>query len=127
MIPKVYIASKMHHAPKWREAYSREDIHVVSRWPFLETQVDDRPSNCRKFWQDDFTDVQSCAVLILFAEEGENLRGALVEVGIALALGKFVIVIGEHHDHGTWWHHPLVRRVDDFEKAVGLAGRLIND
>lgn len=124
MIPKIYIASKMHHAPKWRAAYSRPDIHVVSRWPFLETQVDDCDTNCRKFWQDDFTDISSCDILILFAEEGENLRGALVEVGIAMGLGKQIIVIGDHSDHGTWWHHPLVRKVVDLEAAMKLAGRL---
>lgn len=125
MIPKVYIASKMHHAPRWREAYSRPDIHVVSRWPFLEPAVDCRTTNCQKFWQDDFTDINSCDVLILFVGGDEKLRGALVEVGIALGLGKFVIVIGDHHDHGTWWHHPLVRKVTNFESAVHTAKALI--
>lgn len=123
-VPKVYIASKIRYAPVWRELYSHSDIHIVSRWPFLETQVDDRPTNCRKFWQDDFTDVSSADILILFAEEGENLRGALVEVGIALGLGKHIIVIGDHKDHGTWWHHPQVKKVINLEQAIKLARRL---
>lgn len=123
-IPKIYIASKMHHAPRWREAYSREDIHIVSRWPFLEPSIDSRPSNCRKFWQDDFIDIQTADIIIVYVEEGEKLRGALVEVGVALAFGKFVVVIGDYPDFGTWRFHPQVVCAADFEDAIAMVKRL---
>lgn len=126
MIPRVYIASKMHHAEQWRELYKRADIHLVSRWPFLEPFVEPEAANAQFFWQDDMADVRACHVLFVYALEGEHLRGALVEAGAALALGKLVIVIGAPHpDYGTWMHHPNVKAVDTIDAAIDLVRTLL--
>lgn len=117
-IIKVYIASKMQHAARWRNLYSKyAHVHVVSRWPFLEPSVEPDEDNARKFWQDDVADIQAADAVIVYAEPEEKLRGALVEAGIAIGLGKLVIVIGDHPDFGTWIHHPQVRRADDLVSA----------
>lgn len=117
---KVYFASKMEHAEKWRKLYTR--CHISSRWPFLEPFVEPTPENARKFWQDDYTDIRNCGVLICYAEEGEKLRGALVEVGMALGMGKQVWLIGDHTDFGTWRYHPQISIYPDLETALaGLA------
>jgi len=118
MTPRVYIASKMHHAPAWRDLYQLPDIHFVSRWPFLEPFVEPSATNARCFWQDDMADVRACHAMIVYALEGEQLRGALVEAGAALALGKLVVVVGDHVDYGTWQHHPNVMRVATLENAI---------
>lgn len=122
MTPRLYIASKMHHAEQWRELYKRADIHLVSRWPFLEPFIDPEAANAQFFWQDDMADVRACNVLIVYALEGEHLRGALVEAGAAIALGKLVIVVGgPHPDYGTWMHHPHVRAAETIDQAIGMA------
>lgn len=126
MIPKIYIASKMQHAPRWRQEYERADVHIVSRWPFLEPFIDCGESNCRKFWQDDFADIQSADAVVVYVEEGEKLRGALVEAGIAIGLGKLVVVIGEHPDFGTWSFHPSVKRAADFDLAIKLVKKIVH-
>lgn len=120
MIPRVYVASKMQHAPMWRELYRSPRIHLVSRWPFLEPFIEPDPEHAKFFWQDDLADVRSCHACIVYAEPGEHLRGALVEAGAALALNKLVVVVGEHPDFGTWQYHPLVGAVDTIDDAVNM-------
>jgi nucleoside 2-deoxyribosyltransferase len=115
---KIYMASKMHHAEEWRDLYSRKNIHVVSRWPFLEPFVEPSPGNAVKFWEDDLADIARCDALVLYGQSTEKLRGALVEAGIALALGKLVMVIGEHDDYGTWRYHPRVMNYETLEGAL---------
>jgi nucleoside 2-deoxyribosyltransferase len=124
-IPKIYLASKMQHAERWRQEYVRKDVHIVSRWPFLEPSIDCEVSNCRKFWQDDVADIQSADAVVVYAEEGEKLRGALVEAGIAIGLGKLVIVVGEHPDYGTWSHHPLVKRATTLDHAFAIVAGIV--
>ena len=123
MIPlpaKVYIASKMQHAEKWRDLYNKSGLHIVSRWPFLEPFVEPTKNNALKFWQDDVADIKNCDVLMIYAEENEHLRGALVEVGLALGLGKYVVVIGDHPDFGTWRYHPRVYNLVDLDQAINF-------
>lgn len=122
---RVYMASKMHHAEKWRALYSHHpEIHVVNAWCFLEPFVDASDANARKFWQDDFDDIARCHAVIVYAEPGENLRGALVEAGIGLGLDKTIIVVGDHPDYGTWQHHPSVHKSSSIEAALELVIQL---
>jgi nucleoside 2-deoxyribosyltransferase len=115
---KVYIASKIAHAEQWRNFYSlTPSIHLVSRWPFLIPFIQEDQS--KKFWQEDLADIQACDVLVVYAQAGEKLRGALVEAGMALALNKPVVVIGDHPDYGTWSQHPLVSREETISSFVG--------
>ena len=120
MIPRVYVASKMKHAARWRELYASPRVHLVNRWPFLEPFVDADEVNARFFWQDDIADIRACNALIVYAEAGEHLRGALVEAGAAIALGKLVVVVGDHPDYGTWQHHPYVMNASTIEEAVDI-------
>lgn len=119
---KVYIASKMQHAPAWRELYSAyPDVHIVSRWPFLEPFIEPTENNGVKFWQTDFEDIAASDVLVVYAEPDEHLRGALVEAGIALGLGKWVVLIGEHYDYGTWQFHSRVVKANSISHAFTVA------
>ena len=86
---------------------------MVSRWPYLIGKIPDRPEHAVNFWDDDFADIERCDVLVVYTEEDDKLRGALVEVGYALALNKKVIVIGDYPDFGTWRHSKNVVHVTD--------------
>lgn len=84
--PYVYVASKLVHAEALRKLWvRRNDIKFTSRWVFLEGHVPDDLSHAQGFWADDVTDVLASDALILYAEPGENLRGALFEAGIFYA------------------------------------------
>lgn len=117
---KVYTASKMKHAPKWLELHrNNKHIYCHARW-LKHTQIgtEDSADNAGEFWLQDEEDVKNADVLLLYAEEGEHLRGALVEAGIAIGHGIPVIVVGKHHDYGTWQHHPGVYIVKDLHDAL---------
>lgn len=71
-------------------------------------------------WIVDQHDVASCDVLLVYAEEGDELRGALVEAGMAIALNKMVIVVGNSPCYGTWQNHPNVIYAKDLDHAKRL-------
>lgn len=122
---RIYMASKMHHGAWWKQLYSNDpDIHIVSRWPFLEEDILPTPENARKFWYDDASDIASAHVVIVYAESEDKLRGALVEAGIAIGIGRQVIAVGCHPDYGTWQYHPFVIRVETLEEAFAKAKEL---
>lgn len=86
---------------------------MVSRWPYLTGLVPDSAEHAVNFWADDFADIENCDILAVYAEEGDKLRGALIEVGYALAFSKKIILIGEHPDFGTWRHSGNVIHIND--------------
>ena len=109
---KIYFASKIKHAKKWRDfALDNPTVHMVSRWPYLEHFTPDTEEYARNFWEADFLDIKSCDALVVYGEEGDHLRGALVEVGFALAHNKPVYVVDEHDDYGTWQYHDGVKKI----------------
>src|SRR5260221_5839328 len=108
---KVYTASKLRHAELWR-ALKWENVIWTARWPFIHVdKIPDTGGFAARFWEHDMQDVAKADLVLVYAEPEDKLRGALVEVGAALATGKKVIVIGEHEDYGTWQFHPNVIRI----------------
>lgn len=124
----VYTASKLHHAPLWRRlAIAWPEIHFTARWPNNHVSAtghplwpEGSPAHGQIFWEHDVQDIENSDVLLCYAEGFDVLRGALVEVGIALALSRHVIVVGESDSYGTWQYHKNVLRVKDLPAARNL-------
>lgn len=116
---RVYTASKLGQAPRWRKL-QQEWPHVIfhARWlRHVELGTPDTPDNAARFWVEDEEDARTADALLIYAEPHEHLRGALVEAGIAIANKVRVIVVGTHDDYGTWQYHPNVMRAHDFNDA----------
>lgn len=127
---RVYGASKLKDHKVWltmRDDYA-DDVELVSRWQTEHIgKTPDTPEFARQFWLEDEEDVRKSDVLFVFPpKSGNPLRGALVEAGMAIALGKPVFVIAKCADYGTWQYHPLVHRVDTLWHAVQQAKELIH-
>lgn len=129
--PKLYTASKIHHAEKWQRLRSAwKEIEFTSRWidmAHIEAGYKPPPSLYRQCWLMDRADVLSSDYLLCYAEEQDHLRGALVEAGMALASGIPIYTVGDHLDYGTWRYHPLVRNVpslDDVRHEISGEGKL---
>jgi nucleoside 2-deoxyribosyltransferase len=121
---RVYFASKLKHGEKWRDIKDVR-VHAHARWlKHNEIGTPDTPEFAKRFWVEDHQDVASSDCVIVYAEDGEHLRGALVEAGIALALDIPVFVIGSHPDYGTWQYHPTVRRCKTLEDAFAILEKL---
>lgn len=103
----------------WREL-SKLWPHVIfhARWlKHNEIGTPDLKEYAGRFWLEDQQDVKCADAVLVYAEEGEHLRGALVEAGMAIAFTIPVIVVGEHPDYGTWQYHPRVERAKNIEEA----------
>jgi len=85
----------------------------------------------KELWHRINTEIFISDQLVLYVEpEDFPLKGALVEVGMALGLGKPVIIVAQgvdvvSHDMkplGSWAKHPGVRFENCVRKALGLPG-----
>lgn len=116
----IYIASKTVHAPKWRALRD-------SGLPILSTWIDEAgPSETRNFsdlWARCVAESSRAAVTIVYAEPGEILKGAFVEVGCALASGKPVLAVGLPEGLSVL-NHPLVQVMPSMDDAVTIAFKL---
>lgn len=84
-----------------------------------EHKQSDRATALRqKFATDDFDDVMACRTFIAFTEvprSGHSRGGRHVELGIALALGTRVVIIGPRENIFCWLPH--VYQFDDWHIA----------
>lgn len=123
MIP-VYIGSKLKYADRWkrlRADWKKAGIFINSTWIDQAVQEDDSlPADFRIFWSVDQRDVSQAAFVVIYGEPKDELRGALVEAGIAIATGAHVIVVGDCSSFGTWQHHPACIKVATLEHAKRL-------
>lgn len=115
--PKIYIASKARHRPRWRDLRDNRGYDIISHWIDTPDEYSDDPTGLDydKLWRTCIQDVKDCDTLVLYVETDEHLKGALVELGIALALGKDIIVTGDLGDNGTWHH---MSKVEVSEKTM---------
>jgi hypothetical protein len=123
-IASVYVASRVKRAPMWREIRDAKAIGIVSSW--IDEAGEGETADLGELWQRIFGEVSAASALILYAEtEDFPLKGALVEVGMALALGKpiFAVLPGvvleprSMRPVGSWLHHPNVRRAASLTEA----------
>lgn len=118
---KVYIASKLHHAVRWKKLRIQwaPQIDLHARW-FDQAHIEqnEKPSkeDFKIFWQVDAEDVANSDALIIYGEKDEVLRGALIEAGIAIANNILVLTVGDGN-FGTWRNHPCVVEAVTLEYA----------
>ncbi len=125
--PRVYTASKLDHADLWLHLVDEwPEIEFTARWPvdYLANFYKDAGIDGRQFWIIDEEDVRAADFVMVYGEPQDVLRGALVEAGMAIGLGRRVIVVGDNPFYGTWQYHPLVTRVESLEVARGMISTL---
>jgi len=102
---KIYMASHIKHARRWIDLrpklYPR--VTIVSTWiDFLKDgEVNCTPEVLKESWDNNVKDIIICDILLLYAEPGEPPRGAAFEAGIAYAMGKPILHIGDRPALGT--------------------------
>lgn len=117
---RVYTAGKIPDGPMFMRLRDEwPEIEFTARWPFqLAAGLPDEPAFAKVFWEQDQEDVEdSNAILVYIPNQTDRARGALVEVGIAIANQIPVVLVGDHPDYGTWQYHALVHRVVDLKQA----------
>ena len=95
--------------------FQSKGFEITSRWILNPPNQDWNSAS-----QEDFEDIGSANILVLFADQTGPTpgRGKYVEFGMAVALGKDVVVIGENNC--IFFNLPRVARVDTLEEALDL-------
>jgi nucleoside 2-deoxyribosyltransferase len=112
----------------WREM--REDgFPIISTW--IDEDGDGDTEDFSELWDRIQNEIAQSAALLFYGDVTDApWKGAFVEVGIALALGKPVhaLIIGDLQDRtmrpiGSWLAHPLVRQWKTMGDAVAACNR----
>lgn len=116
--PLLYVASRASHPARpamWR-GFRDLGWRIVSSW--IDEAGPGETADMGELWARIGREIREADGLILYAEPADfPLKGALIEAGMALALGKPVAVVlpGGIEDGrscrpiGSWVHHPLCR------------------
>ena len=92
MADRIYIASRAsipERAAGWRK-YRANGVDIVSSW--IDEAGEGQTADFGELWARIWREIASCNRLVLYAEPGDfPLKGALVEVGMALAMEKPIV------------------------------------
>lgn len=118
--PSIYTASKTKHAHKWR-ALREQGFNVISTWideaGLGESEsLEDLAHRC-------ISEASGADLFILYCEPGDVLKGALMELGAALASHAEIYVVGECDSlRSAVMEHSRIRRMMRVEDALNRAG-----
>lgn len=129
MTNKIYIASKAEYRPAWRE-WRAKGLTFTSRWIDIDDKYIGRTLppeyDFTELWTHCVEDVVNADVLVLYCASEDVLKGAILELGVALAMNKPCFVVGDRDAvlrNGSWLHHPGVWDMTDYllEYVMGFA------
>lgn len=109
----------------WREIQQTvPHVFFNARWvKRAERESDLKEGDFLDLWHECQADIESSDVVLVYAEEGDVLKGALVEVGIALANRIRVLLVTPEKNrlaYGTWIHMDEVEWLTSMEEAISL-------
>jgi hypothetical protein len=120
----IYVASRasiQDRSAMWR-AFRCAGIPIDSTW--IDEAEPGQTLDYSELWGRIEQEVRQSRALILFLESGDlPVKGALVEVGMAVAYGLPVYVVAPRVDDaaiGSWLAHPRVQRVESVHAALRL-------
>lgn len=113
----LYVASRASipaRSAMWRELRDKHNFDIVSTW--IDEAGEGETNDFVELWTRIWREISGCDGLILYAEKDDfPLKGALVEVGIALGMDKRVAAILPFELEnrtlrpvGSWLKHPNV-------------------
>ena len=116
-----YVASKVIHADKWIKL--REE-----GWPINSSWIDFGSANTitdwSTHWDKCISEASSADFCLAYCEEGEVLKGALCEIGAALASKKRVLFVGNYpyimEKRYNVMDHPLITKFHTLDEALAV-------
>lgn len=130
MTELIYIASRAslpERVAEWRRYRDRLGVRIVSSW--IDEAEEGETEDFGDLWERIGREILLCDKLVLYAETNDfPLKGALVEVGMAIASRKRIVAClpGVRLEErtlrpvGSWLASALVSRNDDISTALGI-------
>ena len=119
---KCYVASKFENKEDVREIMYALIEHGHS---ITEDWTHSTEENNIKAALADKRGVEECDTFIGLFNINANYKGAYIELGMAIALDKEIIIIGPHADRSTFIHLPGIHKyatIADFVKSIVPSG-----
>lgn len=115
---RVYVASKTTHAHKWR-ALRNAGHPISSSW--IDEAGEGESGDYAELSERCLQEVREASILVLYCEQGEVLKGAIIEAGAALMAGIPVRQVGNCASLSrVFCKHPLWREYRSVEEALLL-------
>lgn len=116
----IYPASKTKHAGMWREL-RKQGYPIIGTW--IDEAGEGESASYEELSLRCISECRSAAVTILFCQYDETLKGALIEVGIALAAGRSVFCVGGNNEtmSRVFRKHANWREFETIEEAIDAA------
>ena len=130
----VYVASRAsipERSAMWR-ALRAEGARITSTW--IDEAGDGETACFAELWDRIMAEIGAAEKLVLYARSADfPLKGALIEAGVALGMGKPVVVClpdvilegRTHRPIGSWVAYRRVTRIDDVREALAWSGPLV--
>lgn len=110
---RLYTASKTTHAHLW-QALRSSGVPITATW--IDEAGEGQTASYAELADRCIREVAQADAVLLYCAPGEILKGALIEVGAALALGKPVLCVGDcpslsrvFKAHPLWSSHPSIK------------------
>lgn len=128
MTKSYYVASRAsipERSAMWR-ALRDSGVRITSTW--IDEAEEGKTDSFYELWLRIVEEIRQADELILYVERDDfPLKGALVEVGIAIAMKKIVWVVAPNVEIqrrsmrpiGSWAHHPQVRFSPSVVDVIG--------
>lgn len=113
----VYVASKAKHGPMWialKSEFSSLGLMINSTW--INESGTGQSGSLPDLWMRCISEARKADALIAYHEDGDQWKGAFVEIGAALAHAVPVFVVG--NPPGSWVNHPWVYRASSIMDAA---------
>lgn len=119
----IYVASRTTRAGMWRELRA-SGVPITSSW--IDEAGEGETADFSELWTRIHDEIRSSVGLLFYANvEDAPWKGAFVEIGMALAMGKpvAVVVVGDLEGRtmrpvGSWMAHPLVTGYETVQAAA---------
>lgn len=104
----IYVASKAKYGPMWR-SWRDAGIPISSTW--IDSYEPGKIQDWDLFWSSCVSEVKVADAVVLFVPElTEIVKGAFVEVGVAIACGIPVFSVSDFNNQMSFTSHHLVSR-----------------
>lgn len=124
----IYTASRTRHAAKWQDA-RRSGIRIISTW--IDEAGEGESVSMVDLWRRCVDEARTATTLVIYREDEEALKGALIEAGAVLGAGKPVFAVGFNNSGDmktfSFLYYPMVIRCESLETAFSFAGGLISE